>query len=263
MRQPWLKLLGPIVATALGGYCPSYSAAETLSEQILRFEEAIRSLQQEIALLKTRQVERGQKGDQGDAGPPGPKGDAGPPGPKGDAGASVPPLVVDVQLLLQNSAAGRAVRQQIEAKRAEYTKGISSQEEALRRERDALQRQQASLSPEALNQKGKDFQLKVNELERNVKAEREALDKSNGDSLQKIQETLLKIVADISKERKANMVYQRTDLVLFDQSFDVTDEVLRRLDKQLPTLTVSFVEPNLTAPAANVVAPAESVKLKK
>ena len=254
MRQPWLKLLGPIVATALGGYCPSYSAAETLSEQILRFEEAIRSLQQEIALLKTRQVERGQKGDQGDAGPP---------GPKGDAGASVPPLVVDVQLLLQNSAAGRAVRQQIEAKRAEYTKGISSQEEALRRERDALQRQQASLSPEALNQKGKDFQLKVNELERNVKAEREALDKSNGDSLQKIQETLLKIVADISKERKANMVYQRTDLVLFDQSFDVTDEVLRRLDKQLPTLTVSFVEPNLTAPAANVVAPAESVKLKK
>ena len=253
MRLPWLKLLGLIVMTAIGGYCPSYAAAETLAEQIDRFEATIRTLQQEIALLKTRPAEQGQKGDQGEAGPP---------GPKGEAGASVP-LVVDIQALLQNSAAARAVRQQIEAKRAEYTKEISSQEEALRRERDALQRQQASLSPEALNKKGKDFQLKVNELDQNVKAMREALEKSNGNSLQQIQEAIRKITADIAKERKANMVYQRTDLVRFDHSFDATDEVLRKLDKQLPTSTVSFVEPNLTAPAANVVAPAESAKLKK
>jgi Skp family chaperone for outer membrane proteins len=155
------------------------------------------------------------------------------------------------------------VRQQIEAKRAEYSKEISAQEEALRRERDALQRQQASLSPEALNKKGQDFQLKVNELERHTKAMRDALEKSNGNSLSKIQEAMLKDVADIAKQRKATMVYQRSDLVLFDQSFDVTDEVLHILDKQLPTLTVSFVEPNLTAPVADVVAPAESAKLKK
>jgi Skp family chaperone for outer membrane proteins len=152
-------------------------------------------------------------------------------------------LVVDVQALLQNSAAGRAVRQQIEAKRAEYTKEISGQEEALRRERDALQRQQASLSPESLNQKGRDFQQKVNDLERNVQGKRQALEKSNGDALQKIQEQMLKIIADIAKQRKANLVFQRTDLVLFDQTFDVTDEVLKKLDEQMPTLMVDFVTP--------------------
>jgi Skp family chaperone for outer membrane proteins len=280
MRLPWLKLLGPIVMIALGGYCPSYAAAETLAEQIDRFEATIRTLKEEIALLKTRPAELRQKGDQGQAGPPGPKGEAGPPGPKGEAGPPGPkgeagpagpkgeadaivPLVVDFKALLDNSAAGRAVRQQIEAKRAEYTKEISDQEEVLRRERDALQRQQASLSPEALNKKGQDFQLKVNQLEQDTKAKREALEKSNGNSLQKIQEAILKIVADIAKKRKSRMVYQRADLVLFDQFFDVTDEVLRELDKQLPTSTVSFVKPDMTAPAANVVAPAESVKPKK
>src|SRR5580704_34167 len=76
-------------------------------------------------------------------------------------------MVVDYQALLQNSKAAKMVRSQIEQKRGEYTKEISHQEEGLRAERDALQRQQASLSPEALNQKGREFQQKVNELERN------------------------------------------------------------------------------------------------
>jgi outer membrane protein len=163
-------------------------------------------------------------------------------------------MVVDVQALLQNSKAAKMVRGQIEQKRNEYTKEISHQEESLRAERDALQRQQASLSPEQLNQKGREFQQKVNDLERNVQGKRQALEKSNGDALQKIQEQMLKIIADIAKQRKANLVFQRTDLVLFDQSFDVTDEVMQKLDEQMPTLTVEFVAP--VPPSASATEPA-------
>jgi outer membrane protein len=152
-------------------------------------------------------------------------------------------MVVDVQALLQNSKAAKMVRGQIEQKRNEYTKEISHQEEALRTERDSLQRQQASMSADALNQKGREFQQKVNDLERNVQSKRQALEKSNGDALSKIQEEMLKIIADIAKQRKANLVFQRADLVLFDQSFDVTDEVLQKLDEQMPALTVNFVAP--------------------
>jgi outer membrane protein len=152
-------------------------------------------------------------------------------------------LVVDVQALLQNSKSAKMVRGQIEQKRNEYTKEISHEEETLRAERDALQRQQASMSADALNQKGRDFQQKVNDLERNVQGKRQALEKSNGEALSKIQEQMLKIIADIARDRKANLVFQRADLVLFDQSFDVTDEVLQKLDEQMPTLTVNFAAP--------------------
>jgi outer membrane protein len=162
-------------------------------------------------------------------------------------------MVVDVQALLQNSKAAKMVRSQIEQKRNEYTKEISHQEESLRAERDSLQRQQASMSADALNQKGREFQQKVNDLERNVQGKRQALEKSNGDALSKIQEEMLKIIADIAKQRKANLVFQRADLVLFDQSFDVTDEVLQKLDEQMPTLTVNFVAP--TPPPAPPPAP--------
>jgi outer membrane protein len=179
-----------------------------------------------------------------------------PPAPTPAAAAPAAPtglnvLVVDVQSLLQNSKSAKMVRQQIEQKRAEYAKEISHQEEVLRKERDALQREQAKLSPEALNQKGREFQQKVNELDKSVQGKRQALEHSNAEALQKIQETMLKIITDIAKKRKANIVFQRSELVLFDQGFDVTDEVLQKLDEELPTVTVNFAMPvAANAPAA-------------
>jgi outer membrane protein len=177
-------------------------------------------------------------------------------------------MVVDVQSLLQNSKSAKMVRQQIEGKRNEYAKEISQQEETLRQERDALQRQQSSLSADALNQKGREFQAKVNELDRNVQSKRQALERSNAEALEKIQEVMLKIITDIAKDRKANLVFQRSELVLFDQGFDVTDEVLQKLDDQLPTLTVNFVAPvasnNSGQPAAQpAAAPAQPPAKKK
>jgi len=186
------------------------------------------------------------------------------PGPTASPGLNI--LVVDVQSLLQNSKSAKMVRQQIEQKRAEYAKEISTQEGVLRQERDTLQRQQASLSAEALNQKGKEFQQKVNELDRSVQAKRQALERSNAEALEKIQEAMLKIITGISKERKSNLVFQRSELVLFDQGFDVTDEVLQKLDEQLPTLTVNFAAPVASAPAAQpaaAAAPAPAPKKKK
>jgi Skp family chaperone for outer membrane proteins len=172
-------------------------------------------------------------------------------------------MVVDVQALLQNSKAAKMVRGQIEQKRNEYTKEISHQEEALRTERDSLQRQQASMSADALNQKGREFQQKVNDLERNVQGKRQALEKSNGDALSKIQEEMLKIIAEIAKQRKANLVFQRADLILFDQSFDVTDEVLQKLDEQMPALTVNFVAPvPPSAPGGGATQPAATAAPK-
>lgn len=165
-------------------------------------------------------------------------------------------MVVDVQALLQNSKAAKMVREQIEAKRAEYAKEISHQEEVLREERDALQRQQSTLSADQLNVKGREFQAKVNALDRDVQAKRQALERSNADALQKIQEVMVRIITDIAKERKANLVFQRSELVLFDQGFDVTDQVLAKLDEQMPTLTVNFVAP-VAAPAEAGQAPAQ------
>jgi outer membrane protein len=173
------------------------------------------------------------------------------------AAQNISVMVVDVQALLQNSKAAKMVRSQMEAKRNEYTKEISRAEETLRAERDALQRQQASLSADALNKKAREFQQKVNDLDRDVQSKRAALEKSNNEALSKIQQTMLKIIADIARQRRANLVLQRTDLVLFDQNFDVTDQVMQKLDEEMPVVTVNFATPEPVPAEAAEPAPPE------
>ena len=195
--------------------------------------------------------------------PPAPAPTAAAPSPSPSPSLNI--LVVDVQSLLQNSKSAKLVRQQIEQKRAEYAKEISHQEGVLRHERDTLQRQQASLSAEALSKKGREFQQKVNELDRSVQGKRQALERSNAEAFEKIQEVMLKIITGIAKDRKSNLVFQRSELVMFDQGFDVTDQVLQKLDEQLPTLTVNFVPPVASSdPAAPPAeAPAKPAQKKK
>ncbi len=174
-------------------------------------------------------------------------------------------LVVDVQALLQNSKSAKTVRQQIEQKRTEYQKEMSAQEGVLRQEHDTLQRQQGSLSAEAFNQKGREFQQKLNDFDKSMQGKRQTLEKANSEAIEKINEVMLKIIADIAKERKANLVFLRSELVLFDQNFEVTDEVLQKLDDQLPTVAVNFVAPvAANAPAGQPpAAPAQPAPKKK
>jgi Skp family chaperone for outer membrane proteins len=80
-----------------------------------------------------------------------------------------------VQALLQESKSAKMVRAQIEQKRAEYKKEISQEEEVLRAQRDALLRQQTSLSPEAQQRKGREFQQKVSAFDLSVQAKQQAL----------------------------------------------------------------------------------------
>ena len=174
-----------------------------------------------------------------------------PPPQNPPAGQNLTVMVVDIQKLMQDSKAAKMVRNQIEQKRLQYTREISRQEQALRAERDTLQREQATLPPKVLSEKGRAYQEQLNVLERNVQSKRQALEKSNGEALAKIQQVILQIIADIAKERKANLVLPRSDLVLFDKKFEVTDEVLQQLDQKLPALTVSFA-----APAATPASPA-------
>lgn len=190
-------------------------------------------------------------------------------------------LVVDVQSLLQNAKAAKMVRNQIEQKRVQYMNQLSHQQDLLRAEQgaqqkqraslsaehDTLERQRASISADVFDQKRRQFEQKANvflqkerDLDEKIKNYQEngqeltqTLAKSASDAQTKINEIIVKITEDIAKERKANLVFQSTDFVAFDRSFDVTDEVLQKLDEELPVLNVTFVTP---APPPTGAAPA-------
>jgi hypothetical protein len=57
---------------------------------------------------------------------------------------------------------------------------------------------------------------------------------------------MLEAVADVADKNGYNMVFSRADLLIFDKTLDVTDQVLKIVDQKLPE-----VKPEAPAAAAN------------
>jgi outer membrane protein len=172
-------------------------------------------------------------------------------------------MVVNIQTLLRKSKAAGTVLQQLEQKRTEYAKEMSKQDEVLRHENETLQQQASSLSPDALNKKKQEIQQKLNEFDKNVQSKRQALERSNAEASQKIQTVVRDIITEMASERKVNLVFQSTQLVMFSPDFDVTDTVLQKLDERLPSLTVNVVEEPMANGPAPAAQPAVPPKKKK
>ena len=55
-----------------------------------------------------------------------------------------------------------------------------------------------------------------------------------------LEQELIKIVEEIAKDRQLTMVIQRSNVVIYDLSTDITDEALRRLNERTKNLTVTL-----------------------
>jgi outer membrane protein len=163
-------------------------------------------------------------------------------------------LVIDVGGIMRESKGGRAIGQQIEAQRQVYTKEISKTEADLRAARDELERQRSILSADAFNQKGREFQQRVDELGRNSQTKRQTLEYSYNLATKQVMDVIIGVVSDIATERKATLVLPKDAVILVDKSLDVTAETLQRVDQKLPTVQVNIVAP--PAQPAQAAAPA-------
>jgi Skp family chaperone for outer membrane proteins len=153
-----------------------------------------------------------------------------------------PPViaVVDVQKILQESSAAKGIQKAIESQRDVYQKEISALEEKLRSAEQELRKQQTVLAPDAFAQKRRDFEKQVTDVQRTVATRKRSLDTALGESMGTVQKSMAEIIAEVAREKSANMVLPRNLVVIFDAQFDVTDTVMERLNRKLPAVAVTI-----------------------
>ena len=166
------------------------------------------------------------------------------------AAASVKVIVVDTQRVIHESKAGKAIEAQLQQRFATYQKDFAKQEAELKSTRQALQKQQTILAQDAFTAKAKEFDMHVGEVGRNEQQAQRALLVAQNEAMAKEIGAIREILEEIAKKRGANLVLDRAAVMFFDAAFDVTDEVLKRLDEKMPTFTVKFPSPGqVSAPA--------------
>ncbi|BBK32034.1 Skp family chaperone for outer membrane proteins [Stella humosa] len=149
-------------------------------------------------------------------------------------------MIVDIQGVQQGSKAFKNIQAQMQTHRQSFQKEISDQEGQLRGAEQELQRQRTVLSPEAFGAKQREFQERVNNVQRNAQARRRQLEEGFNEAMQQVQRQLLQVVGKLAEERGATVVLPKTLVVLVDKRFDQSDEALKRLDAAITQVSVKL-----------------------
>lgn len=161
------------------------------------------------------------------------------PAAKTEAPAMGKIAVVDLQMLVAQSKAGKSIRDQLDKQRNGYRSQIEKQEAELGAMQKDLMAQREKLSKEDLAKKSKAFQDKVMAAQRQVQDRRVAFDKAYTSAMETLREHVVKIVADMSGKQGIALVLNRQEVVLVDAKMDISKQVLAALDAKVTSIPVT------------------------
>lgn len=152
--------------------------------------------------------------------------------------ATIKIAVIDINTILREGKAFQAIRDQISKYRETFQSEIQKEEEALRNANQELARQRTLLSPEAFAEKRQEFEKRVAEAQRLVQQRKVNLDRVQAETMGNIQNILNEIVTNMSQEMDISLILRKDQTILAVKALQITQQVLERLDAQLPTVNV-------------------------
>jgi len=170
-------------------------------------------------------------------------------------GANKPPApsiaIIDVDKILRESLAVQSARSQIDEIAGNLQQEIATEEEKLRSEEQQLQQQRAILTPEVYAQRRQGLQERAATLQQRARSLRQTLDRGMAQTMQRIQLVLFEEVGKLAEEIGVNLVLPRTQIVVAFDSFDISEESLKRLNVRLSDIEMSLDRKDPNKPAGN------------
>jgi len=148
--------------------------------------------------------------------------------------------VVNFQKIFREAAATRSIDPQIAKLKKSFETEFKDIQKKLHSAEQALQGQRTILSPEAYAEKQKAFKKEVNGLQRNVQMVQRMVGRAEGDAYKSVREAFYRITQEVAKERSLDMIFPRSGLIHVDSRYDISDEILKRLNKILPFVVVKL-----------------------
>jgi Skp family chaperone for outer membrane proteins len=149
-----------------------------------------------------------------------------------------PPVlaIIDVQKVLRESTAVKALAKNIEEQKEQHQGELREQEQALREADQELVRQRSILSPEAYANKRGELEQRVGNLQREARNRKRGLDKIFTQGMGIVRAEIGKVAKEIAEELGIDLILSKATVVLVRPKFEMTQEVVRRLNARLPDL---------------------------
>lgn len=147
--------------------------------------------------------------------------------------------VLDIQALLSQSKAAKSIQKQVEDKREDFQKEISKEEKKLKESEEKLIKLGQAQEEEKFKEQKKEFEEDFVETRELVQSRRTALEKAYNEAMVELRNEIVAIVSDFANENNYGLVLSKTSVVIGDKSLDITEDVMKRLDKDVSKIKVN------------------------
>ena len=148
--------------------------------------------------------------------------------------------VINVQTVFREAAAIRSIRSQIDKQVTTYKKEIALQENELRAKQQELSRQKTLLDPEAYRERRGEVDRRLGRLERYSQNRKRVVERAFATARITVLKTLREIVDKFANEKGFTVVFRKSQFLFVSPQYEVTQEIIKRLDAKLPTVKVEL-----------------------
>ena len=164
--------------------------------------------------------------------------------PAARAAAADEPLkiaVVDVGKVFNESSAVKDINTQLRPFLESFRAEAAKVEQELSEAQAELARRQATvLTNDAYAEERRKLEERALGAQDEMLKRKRGLDQTKATAMRQVETTLNNIVLEIFTERKLYLILTRDQTAFFNPSLDITDEVIKRLDRQLPTVKIDI-----------------------
>jgi len=158
------------------------------------------------------------------------------------AGAPIVVGVLDVQVIIRDSRAAKSVRAALDRQAAAYQAELAQQENALRTADQQLIQQRAALPADEFTKRSNDLSQRAESLRQTAEKRRQDLQKMESGAMVQIEQSLSQVTIGIAKAHGLTLVLNQSAVIWNSPAYDITQEALRQLDAQLPSVRLSAAQ---------------------
>ncbi|RMG40853.1 MAG: OmpH family outer membrane protein [Candidatus Dadabacteria bacterium] len=147
-------------------------------------------------------------------------------------GEKQPLYVVDMQKVIDNSIAGKALRSEAKKKLDAFKKEFSRKQAELAGLRKTILKQSSLMSEEARAEKVRDFRRRERELADQIKEKRDAIIKQNSAKLKKLVSHIDDVIKELAVKNNYALILEKDGRLILhvNNKYDLTDKVLKILN---------------------------------
>lgn len=148
--------------------------------------------------------------------------------------------IVDLNLILSESKAAKAATKDFDEIQKNTESEIVESDKLMLEERNKLIEQQSVIAPEAFEVKAQNYEKKLQNYQADKQNKLRKLEGALQKARNEILENVKPILEQLSKELGVTVILEKNSVLLSATNMDITDEVIKKLNKELPKIKVSL-----------------------